>query len=216
MRVRPERTLADVANVPGQLDASILAPIMRNHASGLEVLCGPADPSRAAEISPATIARAIEGLRRTYELTIVDTGPALDGWTRAALEACDLAYLVTTLDLAAVKNAKLCLGMLETLRLERQKVRVVLNRAGSKVDFPLDEVRKALQRRIDAELPSDVAVPRSMNRGVPIHADAPKARISKALTALARDLRKEIVPSAEVGSERSLIARAMRPRTSES
>lgn len=212
LRVRPERNLLDLAGIPGDLDDLVLAGVLTDHESGLQLLCSANDPLGVEKLDGSLITRAIKALRRTFDVVVVDTGSALDVFTEAALAECDLGYLVTSLDLPAVKDAKVCLSTFERLNLGTEKIRIVLNRANTNVGFPPSEVGKALGKRVVAELPSDIAVPRSINNGVSVATDTPKANISKALTKLSQDVTKELWPAAQ--SEGGLsILRHLRPKT---
>jgi pilus assembly protein CpaE len=201
LRVRPERTLFDLASVAGEVDEVALNTVLATHESGLKMLCAPNDPLDAEKLDGDVITRVIKGMRKVFDIIVVDTAPALDDFTLAVLSTSDIAFLVTSLDLPAVKDAKLCLSTLERLRLGMDKVRIVLNRANSNVGFPADEVARALGTTVVAKLPSDVAVPRSVNSGSPVHAENRKSGIAKDLAKLADDLRKELIPD-EAGSKR--------------
>ena len=212
LRVRPERNLLDLAGIPGDLDDLVLAGVLTEHESGLQLLCSANDPLGVEKLDGSVITRAIKALRRSFDLVIVDTAPSLDVFTEAALAECDLAYLVTSLELPAVKDAKVSLTTFERLNLGTEKIRIVLNRANTNVGFPPSEVTKALGKRVVAELPSDIAVPRSVNNGVPVTTEVPKAQIAKALTKLSQEVTKELWPAAQ--SEGGLsVLRHLRPKT---
>lgn len=213
LRVRPERNLLDLAGIPGDLDESVLAGVLTEHEeSGLQLLCSANDPLGVEKLDGSLITRVIKSLRKTYQLVIVDTGAALDVYTEAALAECDLAYLVTSLELPAVKDAKVALSTFERLNLSTDKIRIVLNRANTNVGFPPGEVAKALGKKVVAELPSEVAVPRSINNGVAVALEMPKSSVAKSLTKLAGDLTKELWPSAS--SEGGLsVLRHLKPKT---
>jgi pilus assembly protein CpaE len=53
--------------------------------------------------------------------------------------------LLTTLDIPALKNLKITLETLELLNYPRERLRVVLNRADSKVGLSISEVEKTLK-----------------------------------------------------------------------
>jgi pilus assembly protein CpaE len=214
LRVRPLRSLADLMGVGGIPDETILGGVLTEHDSGLRLLCAPSDAITADNFDPDMLEHVIEGLRRMFQLVVVDTAPSFDGHTVTVLNESDLAYLVTSLDLPAVKDAKLTMSMIERLRLGDDKVQIVLNRANSKVGFPPDEVAKALGRKAACELPSDVAVPRSLNTGVPVATEAPKSKISRSLTKLATDMREQLF-GAPPAARRHLL-RATQARTAES
>lgn len=191
LRIRPVHTLADLGGVPA-VDDSLLASVLADHDSGTRVLCAPYDPLAADELDALVITRAAQALRGGFDLTVIDTGPALDGFTLAALEECDLSLLITSLEVPAVKDAKVCLSAFERLGLNPDQARVVLNRANSSVSFPMQEVSKSLGAPLFAEFPSDVAVPRSMNEGIPVSLKHPKAKVSKALAKLTKDVHGEL------------------------
>ena len=214
LRVRHQRSLSDLMSVTGIPDETILNSVLTDHDSGLRLLCAPNDPIGGDNFDPEMLEHVVEGLRRMHELVIIDTGPSFDGNAMSAVSASDLAYLVTSLELPAIKDAKLVMSMLDRLHVGADKVQIVLNRANSKVGFPPDEVAKALGRKAACELPSDVAVPRSMNMGVPVATDSPKSKIGRGLTKLAGDMREQLF-GAPTGGRKSIL-RATQPRAVES
>ena len=56
------------------------------------------------------------------------------------------------------------------------KLQLVLNRANSKVKLDVGEVERTLQIKADALIPSDIVVPQSVNKGMPVVLDAPEVR----------------------------------------
>ena len=216
LRIRPERSLFDIASISGELDESILQSVMSTHDSGLRVLAAPLDVMDAEKLDGDLVARAIRGLRKAFDVVVVDTSPALDDFTLAALGEADVGLLVTSLDLPAVKNAKLCLSTLERFQLGLDNVHIILNRANSKVGFPPDEVRKALGREVVASLSSDVAVPRSVNNGIVVQTENRKSKIAKEFWDLANDLRQELVAGTPGGARRFVAAAAAQPRIASS
>jgi pilus assembly protein CpaE len=65
------------------------------------------------------------------------------------------------------------------------KLRLVLNRANSKVKLDVGEVERTLQVKADCLIPSDVVVPQSVNKGAPVVLDAPKSGVARAIEQLA-------------------------------
>lgn len=213
LRVRPERNLLDLAGIPGELDELVLNGVLSEHEeSGLQLLCSANDPLGVERLDGSLITRILTALRKSFDVVIVDTVAALDIYTEAALAEADVAYLVTSLELPAVKDAKVCLSTFERLNLSTKKIRIVLNRANTNVGFPPSEVGKALGKDVIAELPSDVAVPRSINNGVAVVLEMPKTNIAKSLSKLAAELQKDLWPSAQ--SEGGLsVLRRLKPKT---
>ena len=62
---------------------------------------------------------------------------------------------------------------------------MVLNRANSKAKLDVGEVERTLQVTADALIPSDVVVPQSVNKGIPVVLSAPKSAVARSLVELA-------------------------------
>lgn len=208
LRIRPERTLGDLAGISGLIEEDAFRSVLTRHESGAHLICAPNDAIDAEKLDGSLLTRAIQGLRKSFDIVFVDTAPALDQFTLAVLAECDLAYVVATLELPAVKDAKLLLAICRNLGLDLAKLRLVLNRANSKVGFPPSEVSRALGRGFAAELPSDIAVPRAINGGVAVALDSPKSKIARGLVKLSEELRAELIGVRSAGKRSPLVARA--------
>ena len=214
LRVRPTHSIAELAGAAA-VDEALVNDLLSHHDSGLHLLASPNDPLAVEKLDARILSQAIASLVKSHQLVIVDTAPGLGPFALAAFAESDLTYVVTSLELPAVKDAKLMLSALShKARSSNDNVRVVLNRANSKVAFPPNEVSKALGRGGVLELPSDVAVPRSINNGVVVAVESPKSRIGKSLSRMTTDMRNELF-GAEVKGRKSLLSVA-RPRTATS
>jgi len=89
--------------------------------------------------------------------------------------------LIATLDIPALKNLKLTLETMQLLNYPRERWRIVLNRADSKVGLATSEVEKTLRTPIAIQIPSSRDVPAAINRGVPIVLDDPRHPVSVAI-----------------------------------
>ena len=67
----------------------------------------------------------------------------------------------------------------------KEKLRLLLNRANSKAKLDVGEVERTLQITADALIPSDVVVPQSVNKGIPVVLSAPKSAVARSLVELA-------------------------------
>jgi pilus assembly protein CpaE len=85
----------------------------------------------------------------------------------ATLDRTDDLLLVCSLDVPTLKNVRLALGTLEMLSFPPARIRVLLNRANSKVGMKQREVEAALEQKVRYEVPSDRVVPITVNKGAP-------------------------------------------------
>jgi pilus assembly protein CpaE len=108
----------------------------------------------------------------------------------STLDRTDELLLLCGLDVPTLKNVRLALGTLSLLSFPQTRIRVVLNRANSKVGMKQREVEAALEQKVRFEIPSDRAVPISVNRGTPVVISDPGSDFAKAL----REMAKGVLP----------------------
>jgi pilus assembly protein CpaE len=186
--IEPDKTIYDLVTAPGELDSEKLAGYTTRHASGLDILPAPLRPEDAELVTEAKLARLLEVARESYDVIVVDTSPFFHGPMLATLDRTDELLLVCGLDVPTLKNVRLSLQTLELLSFPPDRIKLVLNRANSKVGMKPKEVEGALEREIAFEIPSDRIVPLAVNRGNPAVLSDPKSEFSKAVRAMAKEL----------------------------
>jgi pilus assembly protein CpaE len=186
--IEPEKTIFDFVNAPGELDPDKLAGYITKHKSGLDILPAPLRPEDAELVTEAKLGRLIEVARATYDAIVVDTSPFFHGPMLATLDRTDDLLLVCSLDVPTLKNVRLALGTLEMLSFPPARIRVVLNRANSKVGMKQREVEAALEIKVHYEVPSDRAVPISVNKGAPAILSDPGSDFSRSIDSMATGL----------------------------
>jgi pilus assembly protein CpaE len=97
----------------------------------------------------------------------------------------DQICLVTSLDVVGVKHLSKALDTLLAIGLPRDRFRVVLNRADSKVGLDASDVERVMKIQVDAMIPSSRLVPTSLNKGKPVVLDEPNSEVSAAIKQLA-------------------------------
>jgi len=186
--IEPEKTIYDLVVAPGELDTEKLAGYVTRHESGLDVLPAPLRPEDAELVTEAKLAQLLEVARESYDVIVVDTSPFFHGPMLATLDRTDELLLLCGLDVPTLKNVKLALQTLELLSFPPDRIRVVLNRANSKVGMKPGEVEGALDVKVRFELPSDRAVPLSVNRGNPAVLAEAKGDFARAVRTMAKTL----------------------------
>lgn len=181
LQLFPSHTIADAVPIGEDLDGPALMSLLTSHRSGLKALVAPMEPSAADSIDVTLVTRILDLLREEFDYVVVDSPPALDDNVLAAFDRSDVIALLATLDIPALKNLKLTLETLDLISFPRDRLKIVLNRADSKVGLALSEVEKTLKAPIVAQIPSSRDVPASTNRGVAIVSDDPKSPVSIAI-----------------------------------
>lgn len=180
-------TLSELVRDKPDMDIDSIRSYMLLHASGVHVLCAPNSPEYADTISSRHIERLLGAVRGYYDYIIIDTPATLNECTLTAIEGSGLVLFILGLDISILRNARICLGLLESLQ-QRDKVMLVINREveGS---VTIQDVQRIMDRPIVARFPTDwrLAVG-SLNRGTPFVQSAPKAPLSRAVAAFAQSL----------------------------
>lgn len=145
------------------------------HKSGLKVLLPPPLPEYAEKIRIEFIEQIIESLRSNYDYIIIDTHNQLSDLELRLLETSDLILLIMTMELTFVKNTKLLLELFQRMKIPREKVKVVLNRAFKTLGLEPSRVENSLRYAISYFIPSegDIVIP-SINKGSPFVLDTPE------------------------------------------
>ena len=152
------------------------------------MLPAPLRPEDAELVTEAKLARLLEVARESYDVIVVDTSPFFHGPMLATLDRTDELLLLCGLDVPTLKNVRLSLQTLELLSFPPSRIKLVLNRANSKVGMKPKEVEAALEREIAFEIPSDRIVPLAVNRGNPAVLSDSEADSSRAVRSMAKGL----------------------------
>lgn len=186
MKLAPSHTVVDAVSNIERLDSSLLESLLATHEpSGLRVLPAPLEPAFADQISAGDMVRIIEILRNFCSHVIIDTPAYFNDVVLGLVEVSDDVLLVAGMDIPNIKNVKIGLQTLRLLNTPMEKLRLILNRANSKVKLDIGGVERTLQINAEALVPSDVIVPQSVNKGVPFVMSHPKSGAAKSIRGLA-------------------------------
>jgi pilus assembly protein CpaE len=182
----PERTVYDLAKSGGSVDAEKVESFLTTHASGVRVLMAPTRPDQAAAISVEFLRDVYAALRSSNDFVIVDTAPGFTSEVIASIDSSSHVCMVGMLDAASLKNTKLGLETLELMGYDDDRIRLVLNRADTRVGIAHDEVVAITGRTPDVLIPSDREISCSVNEGVPVVFGRSRSDAARGFHSLAR------------------------------
>ena len=203
----PSHTIYDAAENPG-LDALSLKSLLTRHDSGVWTLVAPTEPTIADTINPGAIGSILKLLRSAFDYVVIDTPPAFSEPVLAAFDESDWLVMLATLDVPSIKNLRLTLQTMELLHFPKSRIRVVINRADSKVGLRLPDVEKLLSSPVDTTIPSSRSVPLSVNKGSPIMLEEPKGPVADSIRRVAALLTDPQPGRSKQKQRRSLFARS--------
>ena len=181
----PEKTVYDLAKAGGSIDADKVDGYLAKHVSGVEVLMAPTRPDHAGVIRTEFLRDIYTTLRSSKDYVIVDTPPGFTPEVIASIDSSSHVCMVGMLDSLSLKNTKLGLDTLELMGYSQERVRLVLNRADSRVGITHDDVLAVVGHMPDVFVPSDRDIPRSINEGLPIVMAKDKSEAARAFRKLA-------------------------------
>ena len=152
--LRPEHDFSEVVTMGERLDAAALKRLVTVHESGLHVLAPPTDPGVSERVTipmirklsrcpPASTSTSSPTRRRPWT-----SGPSPSWRTPRSV------FLLTTLDIPSLKNLKIALETLRLVNFPVDRLRVIMNRADSKVGLDPREVEKTLGVPLVASSPA--------------------------------------------------------------
>jgi pilus assembly protein CpaE len=183
----PENTVQDVTENIGRLDYTLLKRSLTRHKSGVYLLARPTRLDEHTMVNPDALKRMIALLKATFTHLILDVSKHYGPLEVAAFAASDTILLVTQLDLSGLRNVVRLNKYFDQYEGINEKIRIVLNRMGmDEVAISLNKAKETIGHEIFCQLPNDyAAMVESRNNGIPLQEQAPKARITKAIEAVA-------------------------------
>ena len=205
LQLFPARTIFDAAQNLDRLDAEAIQGYMTPHRSNVSLLAAPLEPGLSETISADAVGKIVHLLKESFKYVVIDCPPSFTDHVLAALDESDECVLMTSMDVPSIKNMKLSLQTLQLLGFGRDRIRLVLNRADSRVGLTVQAVEKTLGTNVDVSIPSSRDVSVSINRGSPLIVDNPKspvvASIMRMLEFVGVDAGKVEAPPADEGDE---------------
>ena len=186
--IQPEQDILDALDDSVIDDLERLQTILVRTSHGVHVLSSPLAPDDAGALDSAKVGRLLSRLAALHQFVIVDTPVGLTELTAAALDVAELAVLVTTPEVPALRRTHACLRLLQGLEFPTNKLQLVLNRESSKTRVTAQEAYEALGHPITWRVKNDYAAMQGAALGQPVVIAQPKTRLSKDIRFIARQL----------------------------
>lgn len=165
LNLKPQFGFPDLLNSSGRLDAALLQTLLTRHASGMDLLAGPAAPLPALA-GESGHSGWLELLLTLRPLVVADLSARLDGLTQGILARADRILFVAQSDMVTLWSAakvQQYLNQTEHLRLE-----MILNRQGAAPAVEDDAVASLTGAAVLWKLPNAHALlMRAIERGQP-------------------------------------------------
>jgi len=153
--LRPKRSISDALRELERLDERMLAGSVAVHPSKVHILAQPNEIDEQEVIRGDAILRTLQICAESYQYVLVDCGLALDEATLTTITVADLIFLVCTPDVISVKNAWRRLQLFERIGVERERLRLIVNRWDKRAQLSVKDIETNLGLRMAARVTDD-------------------------------------------------------------
>lgn len=187
--LEPTRGLREALENPARVDGLFIASATAKLTDNLSIMATEENLTAETQFNPNAVDALFEALGRINDAIVVDVPRSSYAVRRRVFEAATEIVLVTELNLSGLRDSlRLLQGIREVA--PETPVRIVVNRAaGPKQAMQLRDFQKALEHKVDLQLPDEPKVfNAAANTGKPLAQSHARAKVCKALRKMAADI----------------------------
>jgi pilus assembly protein CpaE len=185
MGLESQRTLADVLEAMARGERPNLKEYLLRHPAGVEVLAARHRHQLSAPADPEAVASILRELAQSFDFVVVDTPGTYSSAVAAALDESTTVFLVTSADMASVKDARMAVESLRGEGFDGDRLKLVVNHATNANSVTDADIARTVGCEIFWTFPHDRAVPISTQRGEPLVLADPQAKVAKRIQEMA-------------------------------
>ena len=174
----------------------------------------PAAQNRTKDaVNPAQMRQLVLSIARVYDFVLIDSPAGIEMGFQNAIAAAQEALIVTTPEIAAVRDADRVIGLLEANNIKR--VSLIVNRLRPKMVsandmMTVEDVQEILAIPLIGVVPDDEKVIISTNRGEPLVLSGTPTLAGTAFDNIARRLEGEKVPFMDLNAKEGFFGKFKR------
>jgi len=182
---RADTNIVSAARDIDKLDRTTIRRYLTRHPSGISVLPAPASATEWDVVGTTEIERIVQLLAQTHDYVILDTPGAFNEIVALSLDLATVVLLITSLDLASIKDTSLVLDMLRKWSFPEEKLRLTVNHSNQVNSIKEADIARTLDYKVFWSIPYDEAFMKSSQIGQPLVLSRPKSRAAVNLMHLA-------------------------------
>lgn len=202
MDVSPKDFITDLLPRADRMDERMLTGASVVHKSKVHLLAQPSELERITEIKGDDVYAVILASAKAYQYVILDCGVRWDEPAAVALSCADAIVLLTTPDVISVRDAYRRLKLFEANGLEKDRIRLVVNRQQKQAYVRVEDIEQNLGMRVVAQIVDDPKnVDQAINEGKLARAVNKKSDAARDIASLVAILTEGGEPQAEKPEE---------------
>ena len=192
LNILPKYTVIDVVDEIKNIDSNYIENYLIPHDSGIKVLPANAQPMVNEFVNAEDIDIILKTVRSVFDYVVVDMPGRFYKPVNSAFALADKLIIVTTPEMASIRNVKASLAVLKDLNYPRSKIRLLLNKASRNDSVKLKDIEATLNYDVFASLKADYKEANySMNVGIPLLSKKTAGILSKDIKHFTKKLIEE-------------------------
>lgn len=164
--VNPKDTIADLLTRADRIDERVLAASVDVHRTKVHILATPADVDNIGEVNPDDLYAIINASAKAYQFVLIDCGTYINTAVQMAVQAADVVVVVTNPEVVAIRDAFRRLKMLERNQVDKERIKLVVNRWRKGAYVTLEVIGQNLNTTVAAVVADDpVTIGDAVNKG---------------------------------------------------
>ena len=195
--IEPRVTVADLCAKASTLDRETFREALVEHSSGVWVLPSPKHPSEWRAVQVEDVKLVVAMAARMFDYVILDTPGAFNDIVGAALDVATQVLVVTSVDMASIKDTAFILDVLESESFPEERLLLTVNHPNGANTIRSADIERVLRKRVYWEIPHDSETTMASQIGQPVVLAKPKSRASQNMAGLAAKITGTTQPKRE-------------------
>ena len=153
--LNPKDSISDLLPRADRIDERMLTGAVAVHRSKIHVLAQPGEVDSSADVRADDIYGIIRAASRGYQFVLIDCGVYLDEATAMSINVADFVLLVTTPSVISVRDAFRRTKVLDQLGVEKDRIRLVVNRNTPRPFVSLSDIAGNLGLKVAGTVADD-------------------------------------------------------------
>jgi pilus assembly protein CpaE len=183
--IEPTLTVAEMAQQVQSIDRATFKASLIEHSSGVFVLPSPKHPNHWRQVAADDIKELARFASRMFDYVILDTPGAFNDIVGAALDVANQVLVVTSVDMASIKDTSFVLDVLESEGFPEDRLFLTVNHPNGANTIRSADIERVLRKKVFWEIPHDSQMTLATQVGMPVVLAKPKSRAGVNLTGLA-------------------------------
>ncbi len=192
LNITPKFTLADVVDDIKNIDQDLIESYLIQHESGISILPANAKPQITEFINADHIQVILRTLQKAFDYVVVDLPARFYEPINPSFVIADKLFMITTPEIATIRNVKSALTTLNELNYPKSKVKIILNRADSRGLIKVKDVETTLNQNVYGSINFDYKIAvSSLNQGLSVVEKNTKKGMGKEFISIAKKVINE-------------------------